>query len=138
MRNALDRTSDESRAIVNELWVRLRRLGDRRQDRIHRRVGRYWIAIRSVRRGRVFAELRPHRTRIEVFILPPPRHLRDPHGLARQAPRSQGWGWFRARFHIDSRGLVPFAFDLIRQSYEDGRPSDGKSVRSQRRNPRRV
>jgi predicted transport protein len=121
MRDALERTSEGSKAIVEGLEGRLRGLGARRGDRITVRVGSHWVAWRSERSGRVFAELRPLRERVEVFILPRPRDLRDPRGLARGAPRTQGWGWFRTRFEIRSRDSLEGAYRLIRQSYEYGR-----------------
>lgn len=118
MDNALERTSDESRAIVAQLGTMARNLGKQRADTIRAEVGPVWIALRSTKRDRVFAEIRPHRSRVEVFILPRPQDLTDPAGLARRAPPTQGWGWFRTRFHVSSPSEVAFAFRLIRQSYE--------------------
>lgn len=133
MANALERTSERSRSIVAELHDRLQGLGRRRNDRIVRRVGDHWIAWRSVRHGRVFAELRPHRQRVEVFILPGPRELRDPNRLARRAPASQGWGWFRSRFDVTALDEVAPAFRLLEQSYEHGRRTpNGRSARGRR------
>jgi len=53
-----------------------------------------------------------------VFILPGPRDLRDAKGLARRAPRTQGWGWFRSRIEVSSLDSVEPAARLIVQSYE--------------------
>jgi predicted transport protein len=130
--DVLSRTSDRSRSIVEGLFDRLDRFGRRRNDRIRKRVGRYWVAFRSDAQGRVFAELRPHRGRVEVFILPPPRALSDPGGHARRAPASQGWGWFRTRFEIASTRHLAEAYDLVRQSYEDGRSRRSRAARRAR------
>ncbi len=136
MDNALERTSEESRAIVSQLGEMARSLGRQREDTIRQEVGPVWIALRSTKRDRVFAEIRPHRTRVEVFILPRPQDLMDPAGLARRAPPTQGWGWFRTRFHVSSTAEVSFAFRLIRQSYEyqrrrpNGRAPRRRIVRS--------
>ena len=109
METAIDRTSDASREIVEALRHRVRVETARRRDRLDERVSRYWIAWRSTKRDRVFAEIRPLRGRVEVFILPGPRDLRDSAGLARRAPRTQGWGWFRSRFDVRSMGQVESA-----------------------------
>src|SRR6266566_1607912 len=93
METAIDRTSDASREIVEALRQRLRVAAARHEDRVDEHVSRYWIAWRSRNRDRVFAEIRPLRKRVEVFILPGPRELRGGAGLARSAPRTQGWGW---------------------------------------------
>lgn len=130
MRNALQKTSEQSREIVSRLADGLRVVGGRRRDRIISRVGEYWIALRSERADRIFAEIRPLRARVEVFILPSPRDLRDPDGLVRRAPRSQGWGWFRARFDVRTPSQVPAAVRLLAQSYEYGRREpNGRGLR---------
>lgn len=120
MESSSEWTSGMSRAIVSALRMRVRLAVGRRQDRIVERVGRHWIAWRSQERNRVFAELRPLRGRVQVFILPRPRDLSDSSGLARRAPRTQGWGWFRSRLEISSMAQVESAARLIVQSYEDG------------------
>src|SRR6266540_2095057 len=115
MQTAIDRTSDASREIVEALRRRLRDAAARREDR-------------------VFAEIRPLRKRVEVFILPGPRQLRGGAGLARRAPRTQGWGWFRTRFDVRSMGEVESAARLILQSYLHGvRTSRGNGRRTVRR-----
>jgi len=111
-------TSGTSREIVVALRERIRPAVSRRRDRIEEHVGRYWISWRSRKRDRVFAEVRALRGRVQVFILPGPRDLRDAKGLARRAPRTQGWGWFRSRIEVSSLDSVEPAARLIVQSYE--------------------
>ncbi len=113
-------TSRTSQAIVAALRGRVRRVTDRRRDRLVERSGAHWIAWRSRRSDRVFAEIRPLRGRVQVFILPRPQELLDSSGLAQRAPRTQGWGWFRSRFEISSMEQVEPAARLIVQSYERG------------------
>jgi len=113
-------TSQTPREIVAALRERVRIAAHRRQDRVVERAGRHWIAWRSRQVDRVFAEIRPLRGRVQVFILPRPRELTDASGLARHAPRSQGWGWFRSRFEVTSMAQVEPAARLIVQSYEHG------------------
>ncbi len=123
-------TSGTSRAIVSALRDRVRLAAGRREDRIEERVSRDWIAWRSRNRDRVFAELRPLRGRVQVFILPRPRELRDPAGLVQRAPRTQGWGWFRTRFEVSSLAQIESAARLIVQSWEhDARRPSGERVR---------
>lgn len=120
METAMERTTDASREIIEALRERVQVAAARRQDRVDERVSRYWIAWRSRNRDRVFAEIRPLRGRVEIFILPGVRDLRDSAGLARRAPRTQGWGWFRSRFDVRSMGQVESAARLICQSYLHG------------------
>ena len=95
-------TSGTSRAIMAGLRERVRPVAIRRRDRVEEHVGRYWISWRSRNRNRVFAEIRALQGRVQVFILPGPRDLRDSAGLARRAPPTQGWGWFRSRIEVSS------------------------------------
>lgn len=118
MKRTEEWTSGTSRAIMTALRERVRPAAIRRRDRIEERVGRYWISWRSRNRDRVFAEIRALQGRVQVFILPGPRDLRDSTGLARRAPRTQGWGWFRSRFEVSSLEGVEPAARLIVQSYE--------------------
>lgn len=134
MKSALQRTSDESRAIVKSLRDHLRALERKKADRVTETVSSYWIGWRSRNHARVFAELRPLRGRVEVFILPKLQELRDPSGLARAAPRTQGWGWFRTRFDVRGLAEAGHAFRLIRQSYDwSAKPGNGGPSRALRR-----
>lgn len=131
MESILQRTSDESREIVTRLREHLRVLEARHRDRIRENGSKHWIGWRSERYGRVFAEIRPFRKRVEVFILPRKQDLADPIGLAHAAPKTKGWGWFRTHFDVTSPRDVDFAFRLIRQSYEKAaKKAQGRSMRS--------
>lgn len=118
MERSIDWTPGTSKAIMAALRDRVSRAAVRRGDRIVERAGPYWTSWRSRRRDRVFAEIRPLRGRIQVFILPGPKDLVDGGGLARRAPRTQGWGWFRSRLEVASMTGVEPAARLIVQSYE--------------------
>lgn len=135
MASAIERTSDSSRAIVVALRDRVQAAAAKRDDQLDERVSRYWIAWRSRKGNRVFAEIRPTRERVEVFLLPSPRDLRDGSGLARRAPPTQGWGWFRTRIELRSMRQVAAAAALIRQSYLHGLRPNGyaRSRRSKQR-----
>lgn len=121
---------ETSRAIMAALRDRVSRVAGRRGDRIVVRQGSNWTSWRSRKRDRVFAEIRPLRGRVQVFILPGPKDLRDGGGLARLAPRSQGWGWFRSRLEVTSMARVESAARLIVQSYE-------RVIRAEGRRPSR-
>lgn len=110
----------EPRDLIQSWHRELQRVAADRGDRVEMRVNRYWIAFRSQKQQRAFAEIRPNRRRVEVFILPERKHLSDPSGIARSAPRSQGWNWFRTKFHVVGNGHGKVALSLIRQSYERG------------------
>ncbi len=136
MEDALVRTSDESLAILGEFRKRIRSLGHAHGDKIHEKVSEHWIGWRSTRRGRTFAEMRPLQERVQVFILPRRRDLRDPSGLAKPAPPTQGWGYFLTLFDVRTRDQVEPAFHLIRQSYEqalNGHDGHGSRRRAGRR-----
>jgi hypothetical protein len=114
--NAMRRAGLETRASLRRMLDELREYASSREDDVIVRVMSRWISIRSRRGGRVFAELRPSKGRIEVFVLPPPRELGfGP--LATRAPSSQGWGWFKSKFVVDGNGSVTSALRLLRISY---------------------
>lgn len=116
--NVWARAGREPRELI-EMWHRdLGRIARLTGDRIEMRVNRHWIAFRSNRQRRAFAEVRPSRFRVEVFILPERRNLSDPAGIARSAPRTQGWNWFRTKFRVIGNGHAKAALSLLRQSYE--------------------
>ncbi len=134
MEYALDRTSEVSREIVAQLRERMSGLAERHHDRLEVTQSQHWIGWRSGNRKRVFAEMRPHQRKVEVFILPSRRQLKDPKKLARDAPATQGWGWFRSRFNIESVAQVEPAYHLLRQSYERGlKKGNGGTIRRPRR-----
>ena len=116
------RAGREPREMIEEWHAGLQRIASLRGDRVEMRVNRYWIAFRSDRQRRAFAELRPNRRRVEVFILPERRHLADVAGLAKTAPRTQGWNWFRTKFYVIGNGQGRAALSLLRQSYESASP----------------
>jgi len=133
MATAIERTSDASREIVLALRSRLEATAAERDDRIDEHMSQHWISWRSRRGIRIFAEIRPLRERVQIFLLPPPRNLRDLTGLAKRAPRTQGWGWFRTRIELRSLREVKSAAVLVRQSYEQGLRPNGHARRSKRR-----
>jgi len=125
---AWKRAGREPRQLINEWLASLERVAEDRGDHVVMRVNRNWIAFRSENQRRAFAEIRPTRHRVEVFILPERRSLSDPAGIARPSPRTQGWNWFRTKFHVVGNGHGKAALSLIRQSYE----SPPRAVRAQR------
>ncbi len=122
----------EPREVIQTWHRELQRVAAGRGDRVEMRVNRYWIAFRSDKQRRAFAEIRPNRRKIEVFILPERRHLADAAGIARPAPRTQGWNWFRTKFYVIGSGHGRAALSLLRQSYES--PTLPKSPRRPHRN----
>ncbi len=115
---AWKRAGREPRQLINDWLANLQKVAAGHGDQVVMRVNRNWIAFRSENQRRAFAEIRPTRHRVEVFILPERRSLSDPAGIARSAPRTQGWNWFRTKFHVVGNGHGKAALSLIRQSYE--------------------
>lgn len=117
MRRASRETMGTLRGMRSHLEVHARRRG----DRLEVKYLSGWVAFRSAAVGRAFAEVRPGKSGIEMFLLPPRAALKDPKGLATPVPPSRGWGWFRTRVKIEN-GLSPaVAVSLLRQSYEYAR-----------------
>jgi len=129
----------EPRHLIQE-WLReLQRAAEDRGDRVEMRVNHYWVAFRSHKQKRAFAEIRPSRRRVEVFILPERKRLSDPAGIARAAPRTQGWNWFRTKFYVVGNGHGKAALSLLRQSYESAPPqTDRRRVKGSGRQSRIV
>ncbi len=127
---AWKRAGREPRQLINEWLANLQRVATEHGDHVVMRVNRNWIAFRSEKQRRAFAEIRPTRHRVEVFILPERRNLSDPAGIARTAPRTQGWNWFRTKFHVVGNGHGKASLSLLRQSYEQGAPTRARGPRS--------
>lgn len=122
MRRASRETMGTLRGMRHELEVHARRRG----DRLEVKYLSGWVAFRSAAVRRAFAEVRPGKSGIEMFLLPPKAALNDPKGLATPVPPSRGWGWFRTRVKIED-GLSPaVAVSLLRQSYEYARRMPGR------------
>lgn len=82
------------------------------------KIMKYWVSLRDRKKGKVFAEIRLSKDKLDVFILPMQSQLIDPHDLTFPVPPNQGWGWFRTRFWVENEDQVEACFRLIRQSYE--------------------
>jgi hypothetical protein len=116
------------RALTEEVEKLLRGAGD--QLLASPKTG--WVSFKSAALRRVFAEIRPHRRDVEVFILPPVEDLRRPNGLASPSPPSQGWGWFRSKFRVRRVEEVVAAADLLFQSYLHRKEMSRRSGRKSR------
>ena len=116
MVNAVRRAGPEMRQSLRALLDELRRYAKRHEDEIVVRVMSRWISLRSRRAGKIFAELRPSKEKVEIFLLPPPGELGDRPEVFRPPP-SQGWGWFRSKSLIDGEGDLRRAAKILRISY---------------------
>ena len=116
MSNALRRTGVKSRVSLARIMEEIGGFAAMRGDEIVTRVMPRWISLSSRNGRRVFAELRPSRERVQVFVLPPPSELGGCRMVAR-APVSQGWGWFKSKFFVEGDGDVRVAIRLLRVSY---------------------
>ena len=129
MRRASGETMRALRAIREVVAAHAARRGDRLDVRYT--VG--WVAFRSTAANRAFAEVRPGKKGIEIFLLPPRAALRDPSGLAMPVTPSRGWGWFRTRVKVENGFSPESAADLLRQSYEYARRMPRRVPRGARR-----
>ncbi|HKZ64412.1 MAG TPA: hypothetical protein VJ400_08215 [Thermoplasmata archaeon] len=127
--SVMRRASAETMRTLRAMRVALTAHAERRGDRLEVRYLSGWIAMRSTVAGRAFAEVRPSRKAIELFLLPPRGALRDPRGLAAAVPPSRGWGWFRTRVKVENGTGPSYGADLLRQSYEYARGMPGRRAR---------
>ena len=119
--SVMRRASSETMRALKAMRSELAAHAERRGDRLEVRYLSGWVSFRSASANRAFAEVRPGKKGIEMFLLPPRAELRDSHGIATPVPPSRGWGWFRTRVKIDD-GLSPsVAANLLRQSYDYAR-----------------
>lgn len=119
--SVMRRASAETMRAMRSIRESLAAHAAQRGDRLEVRYLSGWVAFRSPAAGRAFAEVRPGKRGIEMFLLPPRAALRDPSGLAAPVPPSRGWGWFRTRVKVENGFAPGFAADLLRQSYEYAR-----------------
>ena len=116
--SVIRRASPETLRMLKAIREALSAHAIRRGDRLEVRYKVGWVSLRSVAANRSFAEVRPGKRGIEIFLLPPRSALRDPRGLAQPVPPSRGWGWFRSRAKMEDGASAGVAADLLRQSYE--------------------
>jgi len=115
--DALSRGGYKARELYLMLRDRIEVCERSNGDRFEERVMKYWISVRSIKKGKVFVEIRLQKNDIDIFILPSFDQLKDPEGLAKPVPLNQGWGWFRTRFWLREEEQVDSAWQLIQQSY---------------------
>lgn len=130
--SVLDRASPETLRTLRAVRESLAAHAARRGDRIEVRYKVGWVSLRSIAANRAFAEVRPGKRGIEMFLLPPRAAMRDPRGLVAPVPPSRGWGWFRSRVKIEDGASTDMAADLLRQSYEYARRMPGRVPRRRR------
>ena len=116
--DALSRGGTKARLLYLLLREHIENLEANNGDRFEERIMKYWISVRSLRKEKVFAEIRLQRNDVDIFILPSFEQLTDPDGLAQPVPLTQGWGWFRSRFRLREKAQLESAWNLICQSYE--------------------
>jgi len=119
--SVLRRASPETLRALRAIRETVAAHVERRGDRLDVRYLSCWIAFRSPGAGRAFAEVRPGKKGIEMFLLPPRAAISDPRGLATPVPPSRGWGWFRTRVKLEDGFSPRVAADLLSQSYEFAR-----------------
>jgi predicted transport protein len=115
--DALGRGGSRARELYLMLRERIETFERNNGDNFDERVMKYWISVRSSRKGKVFAEIRLNKEDIDIFILPEACQLVDHMSLARPVPLNQGWGWFRSRFWLRNETQLDSALELIQQSY---------------------
>jgi predicted transport protein len=115
--DALSRGGSKARELYLMLRERIEICERSNGDTFEERVMKYWISVKSIKKGKVFVEIRLQKNDIDVFILPSHDQLEDPRQLSRPVPLNQGWGWFRTRFWLREKEHVDSAWKLIQQSY---------------------
>jgi len=133
--SVMRRASAETMRTLQDVRQALAAHTERRGDRLEVRYLSGWIALRSTVAGRAFAEVRPSRKGMELFLLPPRAVLRDPRGLATAVLPSRGWGWFRTRVKVENGVSSNYAADLLRQSYEFARRMPGRRAKGRVSSP---
>jgi hypothetical protein len=68
-----------------------------RGDRLRIDAMKGWVAFRSRRSRRTFAEVRPRRHHLEAFLLPGPSAMKRVGIGVQGVPPTRGWGWFNSR-----------------------------------------
>jgi len=131
--SVMRRASPETMRALKAMRSELAAHAGRRGDRLEVKYLSGWVAFRSAAANRAFAEVRPGKRGIEMFLLPPRAELRDSRGIATPVQPSRGWGWFRTRVKVED-GLSPaVAVDLLRQSYEYARRMPRRRPQGRRR-----
>ena len=101
---------------LREAFVHLRQKTLALSPNIHEKIRKMYVAYEY---GRNFAEVVPQTKALKVFLDIEMKHLRDPKGICCDQSRVGRPAWGKIMFKLLSAEDVPYASDLIKQSYEN-------------------
>lgn len=109
----LKRGSEKTRKLFYSLKEKILELGE-----INEKYLKFYIGYRIGDGYINFCSVHFYKEKLETPILIPDNKLKDPKKWTRKAPKSFGWAKNLKIFSINSEKDIPYAIELIRQSYE--------------------
>jgi len=109
----LKKGSDKTRGLFRSLQERLLDLGE-----ITEKYLQLYVAYRIPDQKINFVSIHFYKEKLELYILIEADKLSDPRDIAKAVPESYGWAKNLRRFDIRDEKEIPYAMELIRQSYE--------------------
>ena len=109
----LKRGSEKTRSVFDAMREKILDLGDVTEKYLKDYIG-YRISERKLN----FVTIHIYKEKLKIYILIPKTKLSDPKKLATTIPKSYGWAKNLALFTVRYEKDVPYAMELIAQSYE--------------------
>lgn len=109
----LKRGSENTRKLFYTLREKVSELGE-----IKEKYLQFYIGYRISDGNLNFCAIHFYKAKLELDILIPDKNLHDPKKLTKKAPKSYGWAKNSKTFNIFSEKEIPYAMNLIEQSFE--------------------
>jgi|SRR3989338_3495365 len=109
----LKKGSDKTRGLFKILQERIFDLGE-----VAEKYLQFYVAHRIPNSRINFVTIHFYKEKLDVYILVPTAKISDPKKVSRAVPKSFGWAKNLRKFVIREEKEIPYAIELIRQSYE--------------------
>jgi predicted transport protein len=109
----LKRGSEKTRELFKILQNKIIDLGE-----VTERYKQLYVGYRVSSKSINFVTIHFYKEKLEIYILVPKNKIEDPKHIAKVIPESYGWAKNLLRFEVRTEKEVPYAIELMRQSYE--------------------
>lgn len=109
----LKKGSDKTRELFKILQEKVFDLGE-----VTEKYLQFYVAHRIPNSRINFVTTHFYKKKLDVYILVPTAKINDPRKISRAVPKSFGWAKNLRKFTVREEKEIPYAMDLIRQSYE--------------------
>jgi len=107
------KASDKTKKMFFDLRDKILEWGN-----IEEKINKFYIGYHPVDKYFQFCQIHFFKSKLTIFILLPDKKLIDPKHWVKKSPPSWGWAKNSKYFEISNEKDLPYALELIKQSYE--------------------